>query len=135
MNKAAIALMLSVGHRTKLFDSMNDESSMTSQHLAEKSNLNERYVREWLGAMVTGKIIDYDSKNKTYSITEKKLKLLSRDSGDYNFASSMQWIPALSYVEDDIIKCFKMGGGVPYEAFHRFHEVMAEEVVKQFYLH
>jgi 2-polyprenyl-3-methyl-5-hydroxy-6-metoxy-1,4-benzoquinol methylase len=126
MNKAATALMLSVGHRTKLFDSMYDCTSMTSQQLAEKSNLNERYVREWLGAMVTGKIVDYEPSNKTYSLSEEKAKLLSRD-GSYNFASSMQWIPALAYVEDEIVKCFERGGGVPYESYHRFHAVMAEE--------
>ena len=126
MNKAATALMLSVGHRTKLFDSMYDCTSMTSHQLAEKSNLNERYVREWLGAMVTGKIVDYEPSNKTYSLSEEKAKLLSRD-GSYNFASSMQWIPALAYVEDEIVKCFEKGGGVPYESYHRFHAVMAEE--------
>ncbi len=126
MNKAATALMLSVGHRTKLFDSMYDCTTMTSQQLADKSNLNERYVREWLGAMVTGKIVDYDPKNKTYSLSEDKAKLLSR-GGSYNFASSMQWIPALAFVEDEIVKCFENGGGVPYESYHRFHEVMAEE--------
>lgn len=126
MNKAATALMLSVGHRTKLFDSMYDCASVTSQQLADKAKLNERYVREWLGAMVTGKIIDYNPSNQTYSLSEEKAKLLSR-GGSYNFASSMQWIPALAYVEDEIVKCFEKGGGVPYESFHRFHDVMAEE--------
>jgi len=126
MSKAATALMLSVGHRTKLFDSMSDCTSMTSQKLAEKSNLNERYIREWLGAMVTGKIVDYDPFSKTYSLSEDKAKLLCK-GGSYNFASSMQWIPALAFVEDKIVKCFEKGGGVPYESFHRFHEVMAEE--------
>jgi SAM-dependent methyltransferase len=127
MNKAAISLMLSVGHRTKLFDSMKDTIPITSQQLADKSNLNERYVREWLGAMVTGKIVDYNANNRTYSLSKDKVKSLSRKSGSYNFASSMQWIPALAHVEDDIIKCFEKGGGVPYKVFHRFHEVMAEE--------
>jgi 2-polyprenyl-3-methyl-5-hydroxy-6-metoxy-1,4-benzoquinol methylase len=30
-------------------------------------------------------------------------------------------------VEDGIVDCFRDGGGVPYEAYGRFHEVMAEE--------
>jgi len=126
MNKAALALMLSVGHRTKLFDSMYDSTWMTSQQIADKSKLNERYVREWLGAMVTGNIVDYDSSRKSYLLSENKAKLLSRE-GSFNFASSMQWIPALAYVEDEIVKCFEKGGGVPYESYHRFHAVMAEE--------
>ena len=39
----------------------------------------------------------------------------------------MQWIPILAQVEEDIINCFQKGGGVHYDSFKRFHEVMAEE--------
>jgi 2-polyprenyl-3-methyl-5-hydroxy-6-metoxy-1,4-benzoquinol methylase len=39
----------------------------------------------------------------------------------------MQWMAVLGSVEDQIVECFHRGGGVHYEAFHRFHEVMAEE--------
>jgi hypothetical protein len=33
----------------------------------------------------------------------------------------------LGGVEEEIIACFKTGGGVPYEQFPRIHEVMAED--------
>ena len=49
MNKAALALLLSVGHRTQLFDTMAKLEPSTSQEIAISANLNERYVREWLG--------------------------------------------------------------------------------------
>jgi 2-polyprenyl-3-methyl-5-hydroxy-6-metoxy-1,4-benzoquinol methylase len=38
-----------------------------------------------------------------------------------------QFVSVLGAVEDRIIECFRRGGGVPYSAFARFHEVMAEE--------
>jgi 2-polyprenyl-3-methyl-5-hydroxy-6-metoxy-1,4-benzoquinol methylase len=38
-----------------------------------------------------------------------------------------QYIAVMGCVEDDIVGCFKNGGGVPYEKFPRFHEVMAED--------
>ena len=126
MNKAALALMLSVGHRTKLFDTIAKLAPSTSQEIATAANLNERYVREWLGGLVTSKIIDYQPKSQKYSLSKEKAEFLTRD-GSYNFASSMQWIPALAYVEDHIVGCFEKGGGVPYELFRRFHTVMAEE--------
>ena len=124
MNKAALALMLSVGHRTKLFDAMSKLPPSTSQEIASAANLNERYVREWLGALVTSNVIDYS--NSHYSLSKEKAEFLTRE-GDYNFASSMQWIPALAYVEDHIVGCFEKGGGVSYEMFNRFHTIMAEE--------
>jgi 2-polyprenyl-3-methyl-5-hydroxy-6-metoxy-1,4-benzoquinol methylase len=126
MNKSALALMLSVGHRTNLFDVLSGLPPSTSHDIAQKSNLNERYVREWLGAMVTSKIIDYDPQTNLFSLSKNKAEFLTRN-GSYNFASSMQWIPALAQVEDQIINCFKNGGGVSYESYSRFHDVMAEE--------
>ena len=38
-----------------------------------------------------------------------------------------QYIAIMGCVEDDIVECFRKGGGVPYEKFPRFHEVMAED--------
>jgi 2-polyprenyl-3-methyl-5-hydroxy-6-metoxy-1,4-benzoquinol methylase len=39
----------------------------------------------------------------------------------------MQFIAVLGGVEDRIVECFRQGGGVPYSAYGRFHQVMAEE--------
>ncbi|MEJ7642529.1 MAG: methyltransferase domain-containing protein [Candidatus Nitrosocosmicus sp.] len=119
--------MLSIGHRSKLFDIMATLSPSSIKEIADKSKLNERYVREWLGAMVTGKIVDFDSENNTFTLPKEKAQYLTREGGIYNFAASMQWIPVLSQVEDGIVECFRKGGGVPYTSYPRFHEVMAEE--------
>jgi 2-polyprenyl-3-methyl-5-hydroxy-6-metoxy-1,4-benzoquinol methylase len=126
MNKSALALMISIGHRTKLFDIIAELPDSTSNDIASKAGLNERYVREWLGALVTARIIDYDPTPKLYSISKEKADLLTRN-GSFNFATSMQFIPVMANVEEQILDCFKNGGGVPYESFHRFHDVMAEE--------
>jgi len=44
--------MIDLGHRTSLFTAAAG-SPATSQELADRAGLSERYVREWLGAMVT----------------------------------------------------------------------------------
>jgi SAM-dependent methyltransferase len=77
--------------------------------------------------MVTGRIIDYDSAANKFSLPKEKAQYLTREKSVYNFAASMQWIPVLSQVEDEIVNCFRKGGGVPYSSYERFHEVMAEE--------
>ena len=38
----------------------------TSTQIAEAAGLNERYVREWLGAMTTGGIVDHDPDQLTF---------------------------------------------------------------------
>jgi 2-polyprenyl-3-methyl-5-hydroxy-6-metoxy-1,4-benzoquinol methylase len=128
INKGSLSLLLSIGHKVGLFDTMISLPPSTSKQIAIASNLNERYTREWLAAMVVGKIVNYDPSNDLYFFPKEKADLLTRKTKIYNFAASMQWIPILGQVEDEIVNCFKQGGGgVPYSSYHRFHEVMEEE--------
>ena len=57
LNGSAVALMLSIGHRTGLFDVMASMPPAGSAEIAEAAGLDERYVREWLAVMVTGRIL------------------------------------------------------------------------------
>ena len=108
MNKSALALMLSIDHRTPhLFDIMAKLSPSSSNDIAVKANLNERYVREWLGALVTSKIVYYDAKSNFYSISKDKFNLLTSDDS-FNFTTSIQFIPVMAQVENQILNCFKM---------------------------
>jgi 2-polyprenyl-3-methyl-5-hydroxy-6-metoxy-1,4-benzoquinol methylase len=127
LNSGALALMTSIGHRTELFDTMAEMPPSTSQQIADAAGLNERYVREWLGAMVTGRFVEYDPVNKTYFLPTEHAAFLTRAAGSDNIAPFAQYIPLLANVEDQIIDCFYEGGGVPYSEFKRFHEVMAED--------
>ncbi len=68
INDAALALMMSIGHRTRLFDTMADLPAVDGREIAEAAGLNERYVREWLGAMVTGGIVEYDAGSDMYRL-------------------------------------------------------------------
>ena len=67
LNDGAVAVMVSVGHRTGLFDAMRETCAATSQELGDAAGLDERYVREWLGAMVTGGIVEHDPDTASYS--------------------------------------------------------------------
>jgi hypothetical protein len=67
INSAALALMLSVGHRTGLFDTLAALPPATSDQIAATTGLQERYVREWLAALVTGGIVDDQPSTGTYA--------------------------------------------------------------------
>jgi 2-polyprenyl-3-methyl-5-hydroxy-6-metoxy-1,4-benzoquinol methylase len=127
LNDAGLCLMTSIGHRTGLFDAMGESDGATSEEIARITGLNERYVREWLGAMVTGGIIEANPATKTFRLPAEHAAFLTRAAGADNLAVFAQYIPLLGNVEDQIVECFRKGGGVPYEQFPRFHEVMAED--------
>jgi 2-polyprenyl-3-methyl-5-hydroxy-6-metoxy-1,4-benzoquinol methylase len=127
LNDAGLALMTSIGHRTRLFEVMSGLEPSPVTTIARTAGLNERYVKEWLGAMVTGSIIDYDATNRTYSLPAEHAALLTPAATPNNIAVPAQFIAILGDVEDRIVNCFRNGGGVPYSEYKRFHEVMAEE--------
>jgi 2-polyprenyl-3-methyl-5-hydroxy-6-metoxy-1,4-benzoquinol methylase len=127
LNCASVALMTSVGHRTGLFDGMAGLPPSTSSQVADKTGLNERYVRECLGALVTSGIVEYDPEDSTYLLPPEHAAWLTRAAGSNNVASTSQWVAVMASVEDYITQCFKNGGGVQYSQYNRFHEVMAEE--------
>ena len=127
LNNGALCLMASVGHRTGLFDAMSELAPATSQEIATRAGLNERYVREWLGAMVTAGVVEVDPTSTRFTLPAEHAAFLTRAAAADNVAVFAQYIGLLGGVEDDIVECFKNGGGVPYENYPRFHEVMAED--------
>ena len=127
LNDAAVALMVSVGHRTGLFDVMAAMPAATSGEVAAAAGLNERYVREWLAAMTTGRIVDHDVATEAFSLRADHAAWLTRSAGQNNLAIQAQYVGLLALVEDQIVDCFRNGGGVPYSAFPRFQAVMAED--------
>lgn len=127
ISAASTALMISLGHRTGLFDTMAALPASTSGEIAAKAGLQERYVREWLGALTTSAIVRYDPTDRSYLLPPEHAALLTRAAGPDNLASLAQYVPLMAQVEDAMVECFAAGGGVPYSAYGRFHEVMAEE--------
>src|ERR687893_140863 len=127
LNEGSLALMTSIGHRTGLFDVMAGLPPSTSEQIALTADLNERYVREWLAAMVVGRIVEHNPEEGTYYLPQEHAAFLTRAASPDNIAVTAQFIPLLGSVEDGIVKSFEHGGGVPYSAFPRFHEVMAED--------
>lgn len=123
-NDACLALMLSVGHRTGLLDALAASGPTTVDELATVAGCAPRYVREWSGALVAGGLMTWD--DGTIALVPGAADLLTR-SAPANLAATMQYIGVLGSAEDGIVDCFRRGGGLGYEHFPRFHEVMAEE--------
>ncbi len=127
LNYGSLCLMASIGHRTGLFDTLRGLPPATAPEIAQAAGMNERYVREWLGAMVTAGVIEVDPTSTHYRLPTEHAAFLTRAAAADNLAVFTQYIAVMGGVEDEIVECFQKGGGVPYEKFPRFHAVMAED--------
>src|SRR5689334_6844511 len=127
LNDAVLGVLVSIGHQTRLFDTMAEMPAATSERIAQATGLQERYVREWLGGMVVGRIIQYDPESKTYLLPREHAAFLTRPAGTNNLAFFAQYIRPYSAVEGDVIRAFREGGGVGYEKYPDFQRLQAEE--------
>ena len=113
---ASVALMMEVGRQAGLFETMAAMAPATSTAIAERAGLSERYVREWLGAMVCGGLVDYDPAARMYHLPPEHALLLSGRTSR-NLTSLATFFPFLSRVIPDVVRAFREGGGVPYSAY------------------
>ena len=118
-----VTLMIDLGHRTGLLAAAA-EGTATSEELAARAGLQERYVREWLGAMVTGGIVAYDPASCTYTLPAEHAACLT-GAGASNLAALAQINTHLGKHLHQVAVAFREGGGVPYSEFRpEFTDVM-----------
>jgi SAM-dependent methyltransferase len=113
LSGSLLSAMIDIGHRTGLFVAAA-EGPATSEELAARAGLVERYVREWLGAMVTGGIIDYDAATDTYVLPAEHAAMLTGPTGMGPIAAANT---VLAKHVGQVVRVFQEGGGVPFAAY------------------
>lgn len=127
LDGGAVAVMVAIGHRVRLFDTMAKLPPATSATIAEKAGLAERYVREWLACMVTGRIVTYEPATATYHLPPEHAAILTSEAPLGNFAVPARFVAQMGAVQDLVVECLETGRGTRYEDYPCFHEVMAED--------
>jgi SAM-dependent methyltransferase len=118
-----VTMMIDLGHRTGLFSNAA-EGPATSEELAARAGLHERYVREWLGALVTAGIVSYDADSSSYELPPEHAACLAGD-GPFNLAPLAQVNTHLGQHLHQVARAFRHGGGVSYAEFRpEFTDVM-----------
>jgi hypothetical protein len=110
LNDSFVVLMTSIGHQTGLLDAMSELPPATSDEIAKAAGLDERYVREWLGAMVTGRFIEYDPDARAYRLPAEHAACLTRAAGTDNLAAMLQWVGLMGSVEPEITSFDSISG-------------------------
>jgi SAM-dependent methyltransferase len=126
-NDAGVALLISIGHQTGLFDTLAALPPSTSSEIAVAAELNERYVREWLSGVAAAQIIEYEPETGKFALPGHHAPALTRAGGVNSVGNIAQLFSIIGEVEPKVVRCFREGGGVPYSDFPRFHAVRAEE--------
>jgi SAM-dependent methyltransferase len=103
-----------IGDRLGLFKTLAGAGPVTSAQLASKTGLNERYVREWLKAMVAAEYIDYDAQSGTFVMTPEQAFVLADDDSPMSAGGALQFTTPTVMNTPRILEAFRSGGGVAY---------------------
>lgn len=107
--------LIDIGYQLGLFEG-SQAGPATSEELAERLNLKERYVREWLCAMATSGIYQYDPGTRRYDLPEEHAALLTGNTAQ-NAAPTSRLINHFGTHLPKLTACFREGGGIPYSAY------------------
>lgn len=102
--------LIDLGDRTGLFAAAA-AGPATCDELADRADLVERYVREWLGAMVTTGIMDYNPADATYTLPPEHAALLL---GPGSMTPIARANTVLARHVAELARVFRDGGGIPY---------------------
>ncbi len=131
LNSSALNLALAIGYRTGLLDVMDAiDTPAPASTIAEKSGMDERYVKEWLGVMVCGEVVDIsieDNGVDLFFLPREHGDLITRRAGNANLGVYTQEIPLLtSCAFDSVVENFSSGEGIGYENYPKFQAFMAQ---------
>jgi len=129
LNHGAVNLALGLGYNLKIFDALDAQDAPVSvEELSELSRLDPRYLKEWMGIMVTaGIILAAPEDPETYILPKDHGDLLCPRAGSNNLGVYCQEIPLLTSCAMDAVKQgFKTGDGVPFSAYPDFQAFMTE---------
>jgi SAM-dependent methyltransferase len=109
--------LLYIGDRLGLFKALADAGPVTAAQLAERTGLNERYLREWLGSMATAEYVEHDPASHTYSLPIEHALPLADEEFPFFTGGFLQMIVPTVSVAPQVAEAFKTGKGVTQEQY------------------
>src|SRR5712691_9983311 len=109
-------IMASIGDRLGLFQQLA-HGPATSAQLATRADINERYAREWLGAMASAGYVEYDPASERFTLPAEHLPVLAQENGPIFFGGIHQMLAGMVGPLNQLIQAFQHGGGVPQSAY------------------
>jgi 2-polyprenyl-3-methyl-5-hydroxy-6-metoxy-1,4-benzoquinol methylase len=113
----AVTAMSSIGDRLGLFKNLAEQGPATSEELAERAHVNERYAREWLSAMACAGYLEYAPKTGRFTLPPEHVPVLAQENGPVFFGGVQEEFVGLVGPVSQLMQAFRSGGGVPMEAY------------------
>ena len=119
MGGAFVMALGYIGWHLGLFEALAGSGPMTIEALAEKTKLNEKYVRDWAKAMAAAEYIDYEPDTEKFEMTEEQAFVLTNRDSPLFVGGALQFATPTTHNVPEIMEAFKSGGGIPWLRRHK----------------
>jgi SAM-dependent methyltransferase len=121
MAAAMSGSLVITGVKLGLYGKLAEIGPSTSQVLADRLSLDERYVREWLSAQAASGFVDYDAQSSRFSMNAEQAMALANEDSPVYVAPAFELIASGYIDEPKITDAFQSGAGV---GWHEHHECL-----------
>lgn len=112
-----ITLLAAIGDKYGLFKDLASNGPATSEELAARTGIDERYAREWLGAMTSAGYLAYEPASGTFALPPEHAPVLADESGPAFFGGVHYELLGLTDVVPRVVEAFREGGGAHHSTY------------------
>jgi 2-polyprenyl-3-methyl-5-hydroxy-6-metoxy-1,4-benzoquinol methylase len=109
--------LMYIGDRLGIFAALAQSGPVTAAELSGRTGLNERYLREWLGAMATAEYLEHDTEGDTYFLAPEHALPLADEEFPFFTGGLLQMIVPTVTVAPQVAEAFKTGRGVAQDQY------------------
>ena len=113
---AMTSAMIFLGDRLGLYRALAGAGAMTSAELAEKTQLSERWIREWLHQQGASGVLEFRGDGR-FALSPEGEAVLADESHPAFGAGFFSQLPQMLAVAEKLPESFRTGLGLPYDAF------------------
>src|SRR5271168_640679 len=117
LGAAMSATLVLVGDRLGLYKELA-KGALTSAELAQRTDTNERYVREWLGNQGASGYVQYDAAAGKWSMTPEQAVCLADPSGPVDLPGAYNIVEATFHALGRTLDNFRTGKGMEWGEHH-----------------
>jgi SAM-dependent methyltransferase len=114
---AMMSMYCALGDRLGLFKELAANGPATSDELAKRAGVNERYTLEWLRGMASAGYVEHDRSSDRYALPPEHALALAQEGSPMFFGGGFQMLSGMADVFDKVAQRFRNGGGVSQEDY------------------
>lgn len=118
LGAAVNGALIVLGDRLGLYAALAEIGPANSQQLAEKTNLHERPIREWLSAQAASGYVTYDAAKDTFFLTAEQSAVFADPNSPATMVGGFYVVSAVYHDEPLVAESFRTGTGLPWGKHH-----------------